>query len=308
MAAHFTEAICCLCAPNQDVISKNMLLHPSGRLCGDVRGIGCNSWAWNAESIVFHKLDGQIQFEWEICKDEHVGWRALVVHESADWGRRPRLRSKHASTNGFALKPQTPFPQNKQRFEIVVAKYREDVNWTELFAENRTIYSKYRVDTDYIRLPNRGREAGTYLYHIKERYHDLAERTLFLQGNPFSHELLSLSDYAWCNKPFIAGSCHVRSLDWRPWWTKKGQTIDERAMRAFLHIVDANSAINSFQCTWGAQFCVSRELIQRRPKQYYQRLFEITQQDVVEIAERRFDNHHVAFLFELFWRNIFQVS
>lgn len=38
-----------------------------------------------------------------------------------------------------------------------------------------------------IELPNIGREAHTYLYHIVSNYYNLTDWTFFLQGNPFDH-------------------------------------------------------------------------------------------------------------------------
>ena len=40
-----------------------------------------------------------------------------------------------------------------------------------------------------IALPNRGREAGTWLHHIVSNYDRLADRTVFMQGDPFDHLL-----------------------------------------------------------------------------------------------------------------------
>ena len=45
--------------------------------------------------------------------------------------------------------------------------------------------SEYRVT--HTRLANIGYEAHTYLHHMHERYHDLADVTLFLQGDPLVH-------------------------------------------------------------------------------------------------------------------------
>ncbi|KAG1674943.1 hypothetical protein FOA52_014737 [Chlamydomonas sp. UWO 241] len=41
-------------------------------------------------------------------------------------------------------------------------------------------------------LPNIGREAHTYLHHIVSRYADLADLTIFVQGDPYDHIIRSL--------------------------------------------------------------------------------------------------------------------
>ena len=40
---------------------------------------------------------------------------------------------------------------------------------------------------DSVPLSNRGREAHTYAHHVATRYNELAEVTVFTQGNPFDH-------------------------------------------------------------------------------------------------------------------------
>lgn len=66
--------------------------------------------------------------------------------------------------------------------ELVIAKYQEDVTWTDKISGYKiTIYDK---DND---IPNIGRESHTFLYHICLNYHSLADVTVFTQGNPFDH-------------------------------------------------------------------------------------------------------------------------
>ena len=42
-----------------------------------------------------------------------------------------------------------------------------------------------------VKLPNVGREGHTYLHHIVNEYNNLADRTLFLQGNPYGRYVYS---------------------------------------------------------------------------------------------------------------------
>ncbi len=83
-------------------------------------------------------------------------------------------------------------------FEVVVARYNENVDWIlkEFPHDKVTIYNKgkqnLKTHSNYkiIKLPNLGREAHTYLYHIINNYDNLSDRILFLQGNPYTnHEM-----------------------------------------------------------------------------------------------------------------------
>lgn len=75
--------------------------------------------------------------------------------------------------------------------DLVVARYNEDVNWLKKVPKNINIilYNKGKDDIQFkfIKLDNIGRESHTYLYHIINNYDKLADKTIFTQGDPFSH-------------------------------------------------------------------------------------------------------------------------
>jgi len=94
----------------------------------------------------------------------------------------------------------TYLPEEIQSFEVVIARYNEDLSWVvKEFPDNDatiTIYNKGKDDLNLpkkfniIKLPNIGRESHTYLYHIIKNYNNLADRTLFLQGDPYTKQYL----------------------------------------------------------------------------------------------------------------------
>ena len=80
------------------------------------------------------------------------------------------------------------YPKNryaKSKFQIVIARYNEDISWSNPLKENRIIYNKGPEikGLNEKKLPNFGRESHTYLHHIVENYDKLADITLFCQGN-----------------------------------------------------------------------------------------------------------------------------
>lgn len=82
---------------------------------------------------------------------------------------------------------------------IVVARYRENINWLLDISTcwQVIIYNKgpndigpllaSRPDFIHISYPNVGRESNTYARHISENYDNLADITIFTQGDPFPH-------------------------------------------------------------------------------------------------------------------------
>jgi glycosyltransferase involved in cell wall biosynthesis len=104
-----------------------------------------------------------------------------------------------------------PFTNNRTNLpkrEIVVARYKENLNWIDQIpAESVTVYNKGPVRCNYEDriLPNWGRETSTYLFHIIENWNSLTDQTLFLQGNPLEHSpdmIKLLSQYYDCTQPF----------------------------------------------------------------------------------------------------------
>lgn len=74
--------------------------------------------------------------------------------------------------------------------QIVVARYNENVDWT-LAHSNVLVYNKgennINIPHHVIDLPNVGRETHTYLYHIIHNYDNLADYTVFTQGQYADH-------------------------------------------------------------------------------------------------------------------------
>jgi hypothetical protein len=77
--------------------------------------------------------------------------------------------------------------------EIVVARYKENLDWLKKIKKSKdikiTVYNKGPDDISInaIQLPNIGRESHTYLYHIINNYDNLADQTIFCQGDSIYH-------------------------------------------------------------------------------------------------------------------------
>lgn len=74
---------------------------------------------------------------------------------------------------------------------IVVARYKENLDWLLPYNDIAFVYNKGPNDipafSNSFNIQNIGREGHTYLYHILNRYNDLANRTVFLQADWFTH-------------------------------------------------------------------------------------------------------------------------
>lgn len=181
----------------------------------------------------------------------------------------------------------------KQKFQIVIAKYNEDIKWLFPFKDITIIYNKgiNNINMDRfetIRLPNIGRESHTYLYHIINNYDNLADKTIFLQGSIIDHKIFNLEDY-FKDDDFI-GKLDILKLDklknkiehygkWKidykngdmkicnytPYdWITKIIGID------IQNNIDIN--IDFINVVWGANFAVSKRLIHSKPKEFYENI------------------------------------
>jgi hypothetical protein len=72
---------------------------------------------------------------------------------------------------------------------IVISRFNEPIDWVHNLKYPYTIYNKGKNDIDLpnIKLPNIGRESGSYIYHITQHYSNLPDYLILLQANPFEH-------------------------------------------------------------------------------------------------------------------------
>jgi hypothetical protein len=92
------------------------------------------------------------------------------------------------------------FNKNDNYFKLVIARYNEDITWSNIYSGNRVIYNKGPNINNFIltpgdkyqNIPNVGRESHTFIQYIIENYHNLPKYVGFSQG--------SLKDHDWVRK------------------------------------------------------------------------------------------------------------
>jgi hypothetical protein len=75
--------------------------------------------------------------------------------------------------------------------DVVISRYNEDISWVENINSDVKVYLYNKGENisynKYLKLPNIGREAHTYLHHICLNYNNLPDYIHFFQGYPFDH-------------------------------------------------------------------------------------------------------------------------
>lgn len=188
--------------------------------------------------------------------------------------------------------------------EIVVARYKEDISWVSELRNagfNVTVYNKHEGEN---LLPNVGRESHTYLHHIITRWENLADYTLFLQGDPFEHatdlfhQIMLMLEETPNFKPVlkIVGGRPMSILcdkNAQPHGVNKGRLVPLGKLYEWLTM---SSSPELYACTPGAQFLVSSSQIKRWTKKFYERAILTVSYDVDPI-----EGH----CFERLWPKIF---
>jgi hypothetical protein len=163
------------------------------------------------------------------------------------------------------------------RFEMVIARYQEDISWSDRYKECRKIYNKGdEIEEQSVALPDIGREAYTYIYHVVNNYNDLADYTAFVQGHPFDHvpyfhQIIekflnseSPEDFVWLSSWLIYSG--LGGLKDHHLGNKYSQEFDEN----FYKFFQDEPARQDFEFGAGAEFIVSKKSIQSRPLEFYQ--------------------------------------
>lgn len=165
------------------------------------------------------------------------------------------------------------------KIDIIVARYNENLEWTKVFS-NVIIYNKGEaLENNYnqVFLNNVGREGHTYYKHICDNYDNLNEYTVFLQGNPFDHSpniITNLHNYITnktLNIDFEFLSESILDCNLSGCIHHEGIPLIETYEKIFG--IKKNSM--NFQFGAGAQFIVSRKKILQRPKEFYEKIVKM---------------------------------
>jgi hypothetical protein len=172
-------------------------------------------------------------------------------------------------------------------FELVVARYDEDLAWLKRVPRQFrvTVYDKGDGSAGGQSLPNLGREAQTYLHHLAERYDELAELAVFVQGHPFDHApdlhkrlqayatgAEQVADFHWLG--FLADTDDSRGRRlFVPWSKNPGR--HELPLDRFHRELFGCEGPQTYRFFVGGQFAVTRATAQRHARGFYQKAADL---------------------------------
>jgi hypothetical protein len=183
--------------------------------------------------------------------------------------------------------------KNKKSIRVVVARFREPLDWLALVPEGHEIYvsnsgedtpsipSQIQNRTTIANVPNGGRECGHWWRYIVSNYDRLADVQVFLQGGPDVGHTTDLLFGPWLERHYVEqrmrdaeGFSYIFDQSLRPRLPGGG------AYHAHMFICQAHGRKYLplprpvGKSDWGGQHFVSREVIQNRPKEFYEGLIQ----------------------------------
>lgn len=181
------------------------------------------------------------------------------------------------------MKPLPPsIPKKQPSVRVVIAHYNENLKWIQAVPSDYEITISYAGGEPVIpsdienkvtveKTQNGGKDCGQWVRWIAKHYDELDDIILFLQGGPYTGHtaeiLLNISrdkitnifDYFMSGRPFhkaVGKGWQFGELTW---------------------IVPGNLHTEPFSCgVWGSQHYVTKDVIRRRPKSFYERLARIS--------------------------------
>lgn len=247
----------------------------------------------------FTALQTAAYFEQEAIIDLLLSRGARIISEG-DFSALniAQLKQNHTAKGNEIYHKLTEHYLNSEYFQetqFVIARYNKPLHWAikELAGKNVIVYNKGEDDLDYlpdnfkvVKLNNQGREAHTYFYHIIKNYNNLAEKTVFLQDDPYDHPLyLPLKRFEY-EQPDICKYITARCTKMHPNLAMKSVDLEQQLTRnyhnytaphtliEFVHnqidpFYDVNKTLHMVN---GAQIAVSRKNILSHSIFYYQKL------------------------------------
>ncbi len=180
--------------------------------------------------------------------------------------------------------------------KLVVARYNEDINWTNQIKFPCLIFNKGEfTENEFERLENKGREGDTYLNYVIKYYDDLPDYVLFCQGNPTSNckdfvndvnKITTLDE----NIIFMSDRIVVEDLNGHP----NAVGYD---MLGMLEKLDIERNMENFTFAAEAQYIVPRRYITSKSKKWWKMCYE-----------KYSDDQRSPWIFERIWPIIFNIE
>jgi hypothetical protein len=171
------------------------------------------------------------------------------------------------------------FDKTKQSYNIVIAKYNENMEWTKYLNLNKVIiYDKSdNPIINSIPRPNIGRDPETFLYHIIQNYDNLPDHLIFIQGDPFPHfGDRSVNPVNFESKIYKLIDDNVNMLSlFRDMFSHHKNDYCGINITEYYPLLFAGPCPDHLIFASGCQYIVSKRNILVRPKKFYEYVYSL---------------------------------
>jgi hypothetical protein len=132
--------------------------------------------------------------------------------------------------------------------------------------------------TPFIPLENKGREGATFLGHIVRHYDNLPDYLVLVQGDPFAHmypEITPKNFQSRLNHLVHQRPSHSQFLFCDP-LPEHRMTYGGLMMDKYHELLFQGEPSGMLEYAAGNQYLIPRQIIQRRPKIFYQKLLSMS--------------------------------
>ena len=163
--------------------------------------------------------------------------------------------------------------QHSPTYHIVVARYKEDLSWTEYIDRRQIfVYDKSgEVSKHSILRRNIGREVESFLFHVIQHYHNLPEYLVFLQGNPFDHMFPIITPQNFQSElSYLLSTLPKHSLSlYADFCVEEIEAFKTLKFEEYFKLLFDSAVPDEITYACGTQYIVPRDVILSKPKQYY---------------------------------------
>lgn len=186
---------------------------------------------------------------------------------------------------------------------LILARYKEDVSWSDEFGERRIVLDKSGdfitgIRENWMALPNVGREGHSYLFYIIQNYDNLPEGMVFSQADPSDH-VFGMSSFT----SAIHGVLHDLPDVYIPFSEKCNKIIGGidgwdivMPIQSYWEDLFVEPQPEEWSCYYAGLFYVSRNLVLRHPLCFYQYLYDKMDNEV---------HPYYGYVLERLWTPIF---
>lgn len=186
-----------------------------------------------------------------------------------------------------------------QSIHVVVAHYDENLDWAKNIKYPVIVISRNGIPEGT--MPNKGREASSYLEYIIQNYNSLPDYVVFVHGHRNSwHHKENIDEtinrlnfkFNYCN---INDSVPIRDIN--TFVGERNHMLDY--IKYIESILNTKINIDNYTYKLGAQFYVTRESILSRSHKQYIDLYDLIMKQHISRSRS------IAVLFERLWHFIF---